>query len=185
MADPAKAAVYKAKRKSYMRSISKEKIREYRRREKVALSLDPERRARRAVSDSLCKARYRLERGGRERDVENSKRKIRNRETWPQHAINHLRCRAKKLGLPFDLVADDIVIPAACPVFKIPFKFGVSAKDWWGPSVDRIIPSKGYTKGNIRVISFRANTLKRDCVCGEELRKVADYIDESVNDHDI
>ena len=30
------------------------------------------------------------------------------------------------------------------------------------PSLDKIIPKKGYTKNNISVISYRANTIKSD-----------------------
>lgn len=39
------------------------------------------------------------------------------------------------------------------------------------PSIDRIIPELGYTKGNIRVISNRANLLKSNATI-EELQKV-------------
>ena len=44
-------------------------------------------------------------------------------------------------------------------------------------SFDRINPAKGYTKGNVRIISLRANRLKFDCVDPEELRRVANYIE--------
>lgn len=41
--------------------------------------------------------------------------------------------------------------------------------------MDRIIPELGYTKGNVVVISFRANRLKNDATY-EELRALADYV---------
>ena len=39
------------------------------------------------------------------------------------------------------------------------------------PSLDRIVPELGYVKGNIRVISNRANHLKSDATL-EEHRKI-------------
>ncbi len=44
------------------------------------------------------------------------------------------------------------------------------------PTLDRIIPSRGYVRGNIAVISFRANFLKRDATL-DELRKIIRYIE--------
>ena len=39
------------------------------------------------------------------------------------------------------------------------------------PSLDRIVSSLGYVKGNIRVISYKANRVKSNATL-EELRKV-------------
>ena len=90
---------------------------------------------------------------------------------------NAAKGRAKKLGLPFDLCPKDIVIPAVCPVLGIPLfsnvgKLGSTPNS---PTVDRIIPVKGYTQGNIQVISHRANTIKSDATA-EELMQVAQHM---------
>ena len=77
----------------------------------------------------------------------------------------HLKNKSNGLGLPFDLSLGDVHIPDHCPVFGFKFvkgntrgtKHGGNSKS---PSVDRIIPSKGYVKGNVVVISLKANTIK-------------------------
>ena len=44
-------------------------------------------------------------------------------------------------------------------------------------TVDRIDSSLGYVKGNVWVVSYRANAIKRDAT-PEELRRIADAIVE-------
>lgn len=72
------------------------------------------------------------------------------------------RRRAKEKGLKFDLSEADIVIPTHCPYLGIPLvnsrPRGDSRKDI--ASLDRIDNNKGYTKDNIEVISWQANTMK-------------------------
>lgn len=48
---------------------------------------------------------------------------------------------------------------------------------FWIPTLDRIIPNKGYVKGNIQIISQRANVIKNDA-SAEEIMKVAKYMEE-------
>lgn len=46
------------------------------------------------------------------------------------------------------------------------------------PSLDKIVPSKGYVVGNIQVISYKANRLKGDCSL-EDLLNFADWVIET------
>lgn len=84
--------------------------------------------------------------------------------------------RAKKHGLPFDLVWADIKIPDVCPVLGIPIIMEEGQRSWNSPSIDRLVPERGYTKENIRVISMRANTLKSDAAISE-IRAVLEYME--------
>ena len=75
------------------------------------------------------------------------------------------RKRAMRMRLPFSIEPTDINIPTHCPVFGIPLSF--TGKRDNRPNLDRFIPSLGYTKENIRVISFRANRIKTDATFEE------------------
>lgn len=90
--------------------------------------------------------------------------------------LNACKMRAKRDNVPCNIVLDDIVIPDVCPVLGIPIEHNAN-KGFHpnSPSVDRIIPSLGYIRGNVRVISVRANLLKRDGT-PEELERVAQYL---------
>jgi hypothetical protein len=85
-----------------------------------------------------------------------------------QSMLSQAKYRAKKRGLDFDLELFDIVIPEVCPVFGTTLARGCTKKgksvlaDPNSPSLDRIDSSKGYVKGNVWVISNRANKLKND-----------------------
>jgi hypothetical protein len=67
--------------------------------------------------------------------------------------LQRAKSRAVLRDRDFDIDESDIVIPDICPVLKIPMV---------QPSIDRIDNSKGYVKGNVRIISNRANTLKNN-----------------------
>lgn len=91
------------------------------------------------------------------------------------------RARANKLGVEFTITVDDIEIPTHCPVLGIPLesRVGQGRSNTYqipnSPSLDRIVNDKGYVPGNIAVISFRANLLKRDATA-DELQAIVDYI---------
>jgi len=69
------------------------------------------------------------------------------------------RKRAKDRGLPFDIPKDAIVVPRTCPALGLVIELR-GQRSACSPSLDRIVPERGYVSGNIRVISDRANRLK-------------------------
>ena len=81
--------------------------------------------------------------------------------------------RAKGSGVNFSLSIEDIIVPDICPVLGIKIEKGIGKLTHASPTIDRIHPERGYIKGNIRVISHRANLLKSDATT-EELEKVLD-----------
>ena len=77
------------------------------------------------------------------------------------------KSRAKQNNIPFNLTLEDIIIPDTCPLLGIKIESTKNKNSPNNPSLDRIIPSKGYVKGNIWIISNRANTLKNDATIQE------------------
>ena len=80
------------------------------------------------------------------------------------------KSRAKRLKIPFDIILEDMFVPAICPLLGIPLISGLGKKMKMSPNsptLDRKIPSLGYTKGNIWVISNRANLIKNDASIDE------------------
>ena len=86
----------------------------------------------------------------------------------------NIKSRCKRTGREFSIDLEDIFIPEKCPVFGFDLK-REDKKTWMcAPSVDRIDSSKGYIKGNVTVVSRRANILKRDATV-EELELLLNY----------
>lgn len=85
--------------------------------------------------------------------------------------------RAVLAGVPFDLSPEDIVIPEICPVLgiRLEIQFGKRGFAACSPSLDRLVPSRGYVRGNVAVISGRANLLKRDATV-DELERIASWM---------
>jgi hypothetical protein len=75
--------------------------------------------------------------------------------------IVQARSRAKKRGLKFDIELSDLLpLPTFCPVYGIPLVYGATRRQAGTASLDRLEPSKGYVKGNVAVISWKANNDK-------------------------
>lgn len=93
-----------------------------------------------------------------------TKRVTKYRHDNPEKRIlNDARKRALNRNLEFNIELSDIIIPTHCPLLEIPLNTKATVKERdFSPSLDRIDINKGYIKGNIRVISFLANAMKRD-----------------------
>jgi hypothetical protein len=85
----------------------------------------------------------------------------------------HAKARAKKENFAFTITEEYLaaLIPKFCPVLGI--KLDGSIVDS-RPSIDKIIPELGYVPGNVAVISFRANSIKRNATAFE-LKAVSDW----------
>ena len=79
--------------------------------------------------------------------------------------------RATRQGLEFSIDKEDIIIPEYCPILGIRLSKGFGVRDYDSPTVDRVDNSKGYTKDNIVVCSWRANKLKSNASL-EEVEKI-------------
>ena len=79
-----------------------------------------------------------------------------------RYLLNQVRYRARKAGYECDLTVDDLEVPEVCPVFGIPLHYTAGGRTKNSYSLDRVDNSKGYVKGNVRVISFWANQMKGD-----------------------
>lgn len=91
--------------------------------------------------------------------------------------LRSARQRAKLREIEFSLTAEDIVIPATCPILGIPLTTAVGRPTNNSPSLDRIDPSKGYTEDNVQVISYLANTMKSNATA-EQLVSFAKWVNE-------
>ena len=88
--------------------------------------------------------------------------------------------RAKAKNIEFSIVIEDIIIPEYCPVLGIPLYVAGRKRTDNSPSLDRIDNTRGYSKDNICVISFRANALKNDGSI-EEFEAIINYMKERLD----
>lgn len=83
--------------------------------------------------------------------------------SFEKRLLNSARNRAKRSNLDFNLSLQDIVIPNLCVYLNIPLTTIVGkGKVMSNASIDRIDSTKGYTKDNIQIISWKANIMKQD-----------------------
>lgn len=100
--------------------------------------------------------------------------------TVRKRMLRNARRRAKELNLPFNLEERDICVPAYCPILGVPLEVGSLDRDN-SPSLDRIIPERGYTRGNVVVLSMRANRLKSDASL-DELKSLVSFLSQLIDD---
>jgi len=93
--------------------------------------------------------------------------------------VVNARSRARKEGLAADIEYKDLLpLPTHCPIFGMELDYHVKrgARRENSATLDRIIPSKGYSKGNVVIVSHKANYLKKDSSL-EDLKKIVAYIE--------
>ncbi|NEU96029.1 hypothetical protein [Bradyrhizobium uaiense] len=88
----------------------------------------------------------------------------RNYSSWEvkTRLVYGARQRARKSSLEFSIGWSDFEIPEVCPLRGVPLKVGSGQHTDDSPTLDRKDPRRGYVKGNVWVISHKANRLKGD-----------------------
>ena len=94
-----------------------------------------------------------------------------------QYLLKVAESRAKKYGVTFSVIREDIEVPTHCPITGE--KLDVLTNDMSsGMSLDKIDNTQGYVKGNVCVISRKANRLKSDGSI-EDFRKIIAYMEKN------
>jgi hypothetical protein len=100
--------------------------------------------------------------------------------------VRGARDRAKAKNLPFDIDHEYIrsIIPSRCPIFGVKLEWSArrgnkSAPLPNSPSLDRIDPTRGYVKGNVWIISHKANCIKSNA-SHEELKLVTEAVGRAI-----
>jgi hypothetical protein len=117
----------------------------------------------------------------------NNKRMKSNRlknksENYEYHSVreklNGARKRAKNGNYMFDITIEDLMpFPLVCEVLGIKLDYNVygNSRPDNTASLDKVIPDLGYIKGNVRIISHRANRLKSD-LDFDTIERIKDYM---------
>jgi hypothetical protein len=102
--------------------------------------------------------------------------------------FRNARLRAKNKNLDFDIDYEYVrsLVVSRCPVFGMPLEWSAIRGNGKkmipnSPSLDRIDPTKGYVKGNVWIISNKANTFK-SYATHEELKILAEAVGRAIVD---
>jgi len=101
------------------------------------------------------------------------------REDKPLTIFLRAKGRAKRLGLEFNIEISDISIPEYCPILGIKLNQKNTSLQSDSPAIDRIDNTKGYIKGNIAIISARANFMKSNFTF-QQVENLFNYVQNNI-----
>lgn len=85
------------------------------------------------------------------------------------------KANAIRIGKEFTVEFGDLVFPTHCPILGFELDYFTDTRTENSVTFDRVDPSKDYVKGNVVIISWRANRIKNDGTAEEHLL-IADFI---------
>jgi hypothetical protein len=91
------------------------------------------------------------------------------------------KANAIKSGKEFTIEFGDLVFPTHCPVLGLELDYFNDTRAENTVTFDRVDPSKGYIKGNVVMISWRANRIKNDGTAEEHLQ-IANFMKQHVSE---
>lgn len=92
-----------------------------------------------------------------------------------QFLARNSRKRAKRENVEHSISWQDIEVPDHCPITGLELAQNIGVHRDNSYTLDRVDPSQGYVKGNVRVLSWRANKAKADLTV-EQLEKLLKYM---------
>ena len=98
----------------------------------------------------------------RKRGRERYRKTIGTLEGCAKNLLRGAKQRAKKKTIPFDLTLSWIrekLSSKKCEVTSLPFCFD-GGKHPFGPTIERVIPEKGYTRENCKLVIWAYNAAK-------------------------
>lgn len=113
------------------------------------------------------------------KDEINSAEREKHRSNPLANMLSNAKARARRKGIEFSITAGDVVIPEICPALGIPLSVGVGIAADNSPSLDRIDNRYGYVRGNVRVVSFKANTIK-NAASIDELKRLVEFYSAAI-----
>ena len=92
-----------------------------------------------------------------------------------KYALIRIKSRCKKDNIEFNITEENLILPTHCPVFGLELEMGKGrgARDN-SFSFDRIDPTIGYVKGNVVIVSNKANRMKNNGSL-HDLKKLVEY----------
>ena len=90
-----------------------------------------------------------------------------------EQILQRIKVRATIAKIEFNITVDDLDWVSICPVFGYELNYHTKDNDK-NVSIDRINPNKGYVKGNVCVMSMRANRAKWN-LSFDEVKKLYEY----------
>ena len=140
------------------------------------LKLDPEYRKRRNETSQRSKLKHKDKVDQYNQEYNLRPEVVERKRNWQQERnaksdlitrfrdiVHRCQARKKKKNVPCTIKWTDVqdIYTEICPLLEIPIKWDrTSGRDNFTPSIDRIIPEKGYVSGNIKIISNLANMMK-------------------------
>lgn len=83
-----------------------------------------------------------------------------NWEIYKFEQFYRTKNRSRAAKIKFNITVDDLIYPRFCPILNIPITRKLKRDNF--PSIDRVNPKNGYIKGNVKIISHKANRMKQD-----------------------
>lgn len=103
----------------------------------------------------------------KERNMKDAETRHTNIDSIKKAMVRAAKKRASTKGLEFDITYEDIELPKVCPLLGITLGVSPGRASDSSYSLDRIDSSKGYIRGNIWVISNKANVIKNNATLEE------------------